>query len=97
MAQYDVHDLDGGLVVIVQHDLVDLPETAVVVPLLPDGQGVQPVRGLMPRLAVAGAEWLFAPMLMATVPRPALGALRGSVSKNRDEITRALDILFQGI
>lgn len=97
MAQYDIHDLDGGLVVIVQHDLLDLPETAVVIPLIPAGQGVTPVRGLMPAVTVEGADWLLAPMLMATVPRPALGPLRGSVAAHRDAITRALDILFHGV
>ena len=76
---------------------VRIARAAFFVPLLPAGQGITPVRGLMPALTVGGADWLLAPMLMATVPRPALGALRGSVAPHRDDITRALDILFQGI
>jgi len=97
MACFDLHRTDGGLVVDVQSDLINILATRVVVPLLPRGGSPDRAQRLNPVFVLpeAGEVALF-PQFIATLPRAALGSPVGSLEPERDRIRTALDMLFLG-
>ncbi|MEM1301613.1 MAG: CcdB family protein [Pseudomonadota bacterium] len=97
MAQYDVYELPGaGLVVDVQSDLLDPLATCVVVPFMARDSAPTPARRLNPVITFDGQERVLVPQFLAAVQRSTLQGPVGSVSENRDDITAALDMVFQG-
>jgi toxin CcdB len=97
MAGFDLHRTDGGLVVDVQSDLIDILATRVVVPLMPAGRSPKRAGRLNPSFVLpeAGEVALF-PQFIAAVPRAVLGPPVGSLGHERDRIRAALDMLFLG-
>ena len=97
MAQYDVYELAAaGWVVDVQSDLLDPLATCVVVPLMPRDAAPTPARRLNPVLNVDGQERVLVPQFLAAVQRSALTGPVANVADDRDAITAALDMVFQG-
>ena len=80
MACFDLHRIDGGLVVDVQSDLLEPFSTRVVIPLVALKAAPQAPRRLNPVLDVAGSPLILATHLLAALPRAELGAPVGSLA-----------------
>lgn len=98
MARHDVYrSPDGrGYLIDVQTDLLDGLNTRVVVPLLPLDVAPRPAKGLNPMMDVADVPHMMATQYVASIPSSLLRAPVTSLSARADEVTRALDVLFQG-
>lgn len=97
MARFSIHQMPGGsLVVNLQSDLLDWAETRVVAPLMPLNQSPPPAKHLNPVIAIDGTQFVLIIQSMAAVRTSALGAAVGDLSEYHDEITRAVDMVFQG-
>ena len=84
------------LLVILQHDhLEDLP-TRIVAPLLPS-RNQRPLKGLNPGIFIEDTAYHIAADLLGTATRAELGSFVTSVASQRDEIIRALGLLFTGV
>ncbi len=94
MARFDLHRLDGVLVVDLQHDLLDHLPTRVVAPLLPPERAGRPVRDLHPVFEVEGGPHILAVHQLAAVPRRELGPPVGTLEAEYDAVLRALDVLL---
>ncbi len=96
--QYAVYVLGpGDLVVDVQSDLIDTGLGRVVAPLVPVESVANWSKTLNPVLSVGDAMFVMLTQTLGTVPLAALKKQVGDVSDRRDDITRALDILFHGV
>ena len=98
MAKYDVHAgvQPGTLLLDVQSDLLGGLNTRVVVPLIPQGQAPVPARFLNPVFEVEGAPHVMVTQFLAAVPAGVLRDPVANLTPRADEVTRALDMLFQG-
>lgn len=97
MARFSVHQMPGGsLVVNLQSDLLGWAETRIVAPLMPLNQSPPPAKHLNPVIAIDGTQFVLIIQSMAAVRTSALGAAVGDLSEYHDEITRAVDMVFQG-
>ena len=99
MARFDVHRMGRGrLVLDVQADVLERIETRVVVPLAAPGDvGGEPFARLRPILTVADEPYVLATTDLSVVTTARLGPVVENVeARHRDEITVALDFLFQG-
>jgi hypothetical protein len=95
--QFDLFmDPDGGLLVVLQHDVVDSLETRIFASCLP----ASAVPLALQRLAVpfwfGDAEYCVMVHLLGTARLGRMGRKVGSVTQLRDSITRALDLLYSG-
>lgn len=99
MARGDVYRLaDGsGLVLDVQSELLDPLNTRVVVPLMRRDSAPRPARGLNPVFLLGEEEHVLVTQFLSAVPVSALGVPIGSLGAHLDQITRALDMVFQGV
>ena len=86
----------AGYLLDVQSDFVDVAGTRVVVPLLPVAVTPPAISGLLPVFVVGDEKFVMATHLISAVPSDVLKTLSGDLSPHRDEITAALDMLFQG-
>ena len=98
MAQFDVFVVrsSGSLVVDVQSDLLDPLNTRVVVPLLAMDSGLIPAKRLNPVLKIGETDLILATQLMAAVQFAEFGDAVENIAHERDTITAALDMVFQG-
>lgn len=97
-AQFDLYRMrSGGLVVVLQSDLLDELRTRVVAPLVPAGSVTRVLQVLNPAVTVGEAEFLVMPQLAATLTLAELGQKVGSLAAMRDAIVRAVDALLSGI
>jgi toxin CcdB len=98
MARYDVFAgrVEGSYLLDIQPDLLDDFKTRVVIPLLPITMTPPPMRKLHPLIEINGRKLVMATHLIATVPAKELGESRLNIAKHQDDITAALDMLFQG-
>ena len=97
MARFSLHDLPGaGRVVNLQSDFLDWADTRVVAPLVPMHQSPPPAKHLNPVVALDGKQFVLIIQSMAAVRASALGPAVGDLSDHHDEITRAVDMVFQG-
>ncbi|MCA8880475.1 MAG: CcdB family protein [Rhodobacteraceae bacterium] len=97
-AQFDLYRLKGGgLVVVLQSDLLDELQTRVVAPLVPATAVRRVMRPLNPSVTLGEATYLIMPQLAATLTLAELGARAGTLEMMRDEIVRAIDALLSGI
>jgi toxin CcdB len=98
MAQYDIHRLRSGeLVVDCQTDFLDILQTRVVVPLVDPEAVPAPLPRLHPLFGIDGGRFLFAAHLMAAIPAHELGSAIGSLACEDLTIGNALDFLLTGI
>ncbi|HRP78266.1 MAG TPA: CcdB family protein [Aquamicrobium sp.] len=99
MARYDVYcDPRGSenLLVCIQAGLFDQFETRMAIPLLPERPHMTPLKKLNPVFTIGEQRYVLHTQLMLSVPASALRVRVGNVEAHRDEITAALDFLFQG-
>lgn len=93
LSRFDLVELDGVVLVVVESDLL-LPDLAVVtVPLLPDYPAVT---RLNPEFVVNGRRLVMATRLIGPLPRTALRKV-GGIAQHGDEILRAIDVLISGV
>lgn len=98
MAQFDVFVMrsSGSLVVDVQSDLLDPLNTRVVVPLLAMDSGLMPAKRLNPVIQINETQLILATQLMAAVRSSEFGEVVDNIAHEKDTITAALDMVFQG-
>jgi len=96
MARFDLYAFNGAIVVDLQADIVIIPGSRVVAPVLPQGAVPQVTKSLHPRVMIDNEPYVIATHLLAATPERSLNRPLGSVEPHADEITQALDILFQG-
>lgn len=97
MAQFDVHELDDGLVLNCQSDLLTHLNTRVVVPLFPGNKAPVPARRFNPVFTVGGQDYAMATQFVSAVECRHLGAVVCSLSDRSFEIIDALDVLISGV
>lgn len=97
MAQYDVHRLDGGLVIDCQSDLLDHLSTRVVVPLIPRDEAPKPASRFNPIFKIDGVDHVMDTQFAGAVERRRLGAVVGSLQGRALEIIDAFDVLITGV
>ena len=99
MAQYDVHRLEsGGLVLDCQADAVsDLVSTRFVVPLFDPVTVPQTMKNLHPLLRLQDTTVLMATQLATAVPAKDLSPPIANIEGQRYAILNALDFLITGV
>ncbi len=96
MARFHVHSMRIGYALDVQSDLLDGLNTRVMIPLVDVDRVVHVMAKLNPGVTVNGRNYLLATERMAAVPVAQIGAFAADMTAQGDEITAALDFLFQG-
>lgn len=98
MARFDVYrNPDGpGYLLDIQADLLSHLATRVVIPLLPQSLAPPPLTTLNPVCELAGEDILVLTQALAAVPAAILKTPVASLAGRRDELTAAVDLLFQG-
>lgn len=99
MARYDVYRDPRGsenLLLCVQSDLIEQFDTRVAVPLIPQPPLNTPVKKLNPIFVIEDRRYVMHTQLILAVPASAFTNRIANVAEHRDEITAALDMLFQG-
>lgn len=97
MARHDVYRLaNGSLVLDVQSSLLDIIGSRVVVPLLPVHTTPRKLQRLHPVFEVEGKSHVCATHLISAMPEAELTIRVAALTAHADEITAALDMLFQG-
>ena len=95
--QFDVYRRPNGtLVVDVQHSLLEDLHTRVVVPLIPKPKGAPDSGSLNPKVSFDGKDYFIGTQFLATATVAELGTKLGDINHKRDDIIRALDLLFTG-
>lgn len=98
MARFSVYknpDSDAYLID-VQTDLLSHLNTRMVVPLLPASTAPKPAGTLNPVFDIEGRPVVMVTQFMAAVPTRILKHPLLTLESQRQEITAALDLLFQG-
>lgn len=98
MARFDVYanpDADGYLLD-VQADLLSHLNTRIVVPLLAKSRAPAAAATLNPVFDIQGQQFVMTTQFMAALPLTLLKMPLLNLESSRNEITRALDFLFQG-
>jgi len=96
MAQFDLYRLsDETLIVDLQTDLLPFYESRLVAPLRKRGD-VAELSGLNPIVQFGEDVFIVRVQQMAAIAGASLHRPIGNFSHLRDEITRALDLLFHG-
>lgn len=98
MARFAVYkNLDGaGYLLDIQADLLSHLNTRVVVPLLPLDLAPKPAATLNPVFEMDGGSVAMVTQFMAAVPAQMLKSPMLSLESRRNDITAAVDLLFQG-
>jgi toxin CcdB len=96
--QFDVYRrANGTLVVILQHDLMDALATRVVAPLVPTRQKGNGIKGVNPIVYIGDTDFVLALEFPAAATERELGTYVANIAHVRDDIIRALDLLFTGV
>jgi len=96
MAKYDVYIVQDNYVLDVQADLLSDLNIRVVIPLILPDQAPQPARRLNPIFEINGKEMILVTQYIGSVDGKLLTQPISNLSEHFDEITNALDMLFQG-
>jgi len=97
VARFDLYtSARGDFAVDVQADLLEDFGRRVVVPLLPLANVPRPRKDLHPTFLVEGRMVVMATHYISSVRRAELGRPKANLAHYRDDITRALDMLFTG-
>ena len=101
MARFDVYQYNNSsvpLVIEVQADLLADLNTCVVVPLVPEKAAMnEALPKLKPIIEFNGENYILITTDIGTVTRSSLGEVVINIEdKHRQEVTDALDFLFQG-
>jgi toxin CcdB len=85
-----------GWLVDLQTDLLDIPESRVVAPLVPASRYRKPATRLNPVFEVGARRAVMLTQALSAVPKKTLGAPVASLAHNDHEIAAALDLVFYG-
>ena len=97
MAQFDVHRLKSGILVVdLQTDLIGIDASRIVAPLRAAGRYAA-FPGLTPTVELDGMMWIVRVQEIAAVAGAELREPVASLSAHRDALKRALDILVDGV
>ncbi|TCP89571.1 toxin CcdB [Rhizobium sp. PP-F2F-G36] len=98
MARFCVHRLkyDGALAIDVQAEILSDLDTRTMIPLLSQDDIASTFPRLNPTFEIEGSRLVMATQFIAVVPTREIGATVADLRKRSDEITAALDFLFQG-
>ena len=98
MAKHDVYQNPNGsgYLLNVQADLLDGMNTRIVVPLLPMKDAPTPAKDLNPIFNIENNQVVMVTQFLAAVPVSILSNSSANLSEQYTEITRALDMAFQG-
>jgi toxin CcdB len=98
MARHDLYRApDGaGWWLDVQAEVLDLLNTRVVVPILPEAEAPVPAKRLNPVFEIEGERAVMVTQFLSAVPMRVLGRPVGSLAGRADEIGAALDMVFVG-
>lgn len=97
MARFDVCRLtDGNLVVDVQADLLEELRTRIVIPLLKFDQAPKPAKYLNPVFEIGQEKFVLKTEFLSAVDKGLLSKPLMNLSARDADITRALDMAFQG-
>ena len=96
MARYYLFQDGENFLVDVQADTVDILNTRVVVPVRRPQDAPLPAKRLNPKFDIDGSPYIMVTQFIAAVPEYELGRPAGNLRGHEDEITAALDMLFQG-
>jgi toxin CcdB len=103
MGQFDVHDNPfprsrkrQPFLVILQSDLISRSLDTVVVAPLEEASGVKFADRLNPSVTIDDRSFVLIAQELVTVRKSVLGAPRGSLDHERDQIIAALDLVFTG-
>ncbi|SDM10005.1 CcdB family protein [Maricaulis salignorans] len=100
MARFDLFRVNSRripLMVDVQAEILGDLASRVVIPLrVVDQAGEPPLPGLKPVLVIGGQSYLLLATDTGAQPIHWLGKPVGNIKEHRDEITSAMDFLFQG-
>ncbi len=98
MAKYDVYAVASvaGRVLDVQADILEPLNTRVVVPLMPVASAPKPARRLNPIFEIEGERFVMVTQFASAVSLADLGKPVANLETDVEEITGALDMLFQG-
>jgi toxin CcdB len=97
--RFDVYPLPSGgagYIVDVQSDFLEHLPTRVVVPLISAGTFKTPIREVHPVFEIANARFVLMTHELASIRKLQLHRPVASLAAYREQITRALDILFTG-
>jgi len=98
--RFDVYELPAGgaagYLVDVQSDFLAEMKTRMVIPLLLQASHARFLKDLHPVFEIAGERFVLVTHELASIPKRELKHPIASLEKHRDEITRAMDILFTG-
>jgi toxin CcdB len=103
MARFDVYRNPSGskthpYLVVVQHELLEVLPTRVVVPLVrPDLLGRQPFTRLNPTCVVEGKAFIVLTQQLGAVSAATLKKPVASLATQGAELIAALDVLFSGV
>ncbi|OQP84683.1 hypothetical protein BTR14_18875 [Rhizobium rhizosphaerae] len=98
MARFHVYEVSfaGIIAVDVQADLLENLPTRIMVPLYPAREMNWSMLRLNPRFMINEEMHVLATQRLAAVDRHDIGRRIADLSAHRDDITAALDFLFQG-
>ena len=97
MAQFDVHRLKSGILVVdLQTDLIGIDASRIVAPLREAGRYAA-FPGLTPTVELDGMMWIVRVQEIAAVAGAELREPVASLAAHRDALKRALDILVDGV
>ncbi|WP_111563029.1 CcdB family protein [Rhizobium sp.] len=96
MARFRVYEVGGDYALDVQSNLLYRLNNRVMIPLVVASQVVNVMSRLNPVVVVDGRNYLMSTERMASVPLSEIGAEVADLSSRGDDITAALDFLFQG-
>jgi toxin CcdB len=98
MAKYDLYSGigDADFVLDVQSDLLNALNTRIVIPLFLNEKAPKPADRLNPIFEIDGKSYVMTTQFLASVSRSELTTPMGNLSPRSDEITNAIDMVFQG-
>lgn len=96
MARYDLFQDGENFLIDVQADTIHILNTRAVVPVRSPQDAPLPAKRLNPTFEIDGSPYVMVTQFIAAVPEPELLRPVGNLRSHHDEITAALDMLFQG-
>ncbi len=96
MARFHVYEVGGDYALDVQSNLLYRLNNRVMIPLVVASHVINVMSRLNPIVAVNGKNYLMSTERMASIPLSEIGAEVADLSSRSDDITAALDFLFQG-
>jgi toxin CcdB len=96
VARFDLFRVEEDYLLDVQANTLDDLNSRVVVPIQRPELAPKPGRRLNPAFIIEGQTYVMVTQFISAVPAIELRQPAGNLSHHRDDITAALDMLFQG-